>query len=383
MKKLLSLTIATLLCLSMLSAVIIPTAAEAAYPSNPTNALIKSYDVAANGDLLYVAQFGLDFGAYQSKEFDKDPKNLGTLKISNDAYGVAVELPNDGEGATAENPKSASTGKFWYGGLVKGLPFGEGKQYTIKYKIKNDNSGKGTGNNGFFFTGDFENPDATTAGTIRKLSHGSYGNLTTASPFYSLFRDGNKITAEIRSSANAYVKFSDDITLKTPVADADGYVDCQVEIDGYNYYLYVSGGLFDWVECNDAVKAAVHELAVIFYTYSSGGGLKNVEIYKGLTLTNPADFVTTEVTTNPGDTTPDPYAEDDDDVPVPAFTTGQTTTATATDPVNTPEVTTADEAPSDSTAAPDNKNCGGFNALISFTALLACAAAFVVVRKKH
>ncbi len=366
MKKLISAMLAVVFCLTLTVTAMVPVSAAS---DNPTNGLLADPTTAADGTLLYKVQFGYTHGVYQSHEIDRDAANQGVLTIHDDEYGITFTLPADYDHSTQAK-------KWWYGDSIDGLTLAEGNRYTIRYKIRsNENSvdnARGTGNNGFFF-----NTDAS--GLVYDSSYGSYGNLTcvkSAGPFYDLFRKGSHVSGDHLSSGK-YIYFNSESTRDVPVPDADGYVDCKVEVDGFKYHLYINDKFFDCTTIAENDQAIANNLGVIFYTYSSCGSLKDVEIYKGLTDAEPE----VKVTTAEGETTKDPYAED----PIVTTTTDVTTTdepngtttpdATTTE---TPKVNSTTEAPKD-----DEKGCAGVALVAQVVAILGCAVSFVVIRKKH
>lgn len=265
MKKLLSCILCVLMVCTMSS--LFAASASAA----DSNELLKSYADAADGDLLYHVKFGQTSGCYVAKEISRDPASSATVTTSDDGNEVVVSVA------------AATSKRLWYGGVVDGLTLGNGNKYTITFKIKSDNAdANSTGNNGFFFTTD---ADAATYAN----SFGFYGNLSSSSgPFLSLFRGGAKTVGDSFSDGTNYIKTQSALNM-TPEVDADGFCDVAIEIDGYSYTVYLDGGKtkFDSTTIGEEYLATADSFAVIFYTYSSGGAVKDVNIYKGNTITSP------------------------------------------------------------------------------------------------
>ncbi len=360
MKKFVSVALAVIFCLTLAFTAMIPASAAS---DNPTNALLADPTTAADGTLLYKVQFGYTHGVYQSHEIARDAANSGTITIHENELGVTFTLPED------YDHSAAPAKKFWYGDKIEGLVLAEGNRYTIKYKIRSEETDiRGTGNCGFFF-----NTDAL--GSTYATSYGSYGNFNDPDgPFYDLFRSGSHVAGEF--IAGSYVKFNDTPARENPVLDADGYVDCQVEVDGFKYYLYINGNFFDCTTIAADDQVAAGNLGIIFYTYSSCASIKDVEVYKGLSITTPAADTTTE---DNGGTTKDPYAEDDEPTDA-ADTTTEEPAAETTPDAGTTEAPKADTA----TAADEEEvGCGGVAVFAQVVALLGCAVSFVVIRKKN
>ncbi len=367
MKKLISIMLAVMFCLSLSITALIP--ASAASSDNPLNTLLADPATAADGTLLYKVQFGYTYGVYQSHEIIRDKNNKGAVTIHEDELGITFTLDEK------YDHSALPAKKWWYGDSVEGLSLAEGNRYTIKYKIRsNENSvenTRGTGNNGFFFHSD-------AAGMDYETIYGFYGNLTCVKangPFCDLFRSGKHVSGEYISSGS-YIYFNKENTRDVPVPDAEGYVDCSIEVDGFKYYLYINGKFFDCTTIAEADRVS-DQLAVIFYTYSSGGSLKDVEIYKGLSLTTPE----VKDTTAEGGTTKDPYADDEDDIAAPTETTTETPEVTTV----TDEITSTAKADDTTivTEATENKSCGGVTLFAQLVAVLGCGISFVAIRKKH
>ena len=275
MKKLLACILCVLMVCTMSS--LFMTSASAA----ESNDLLKTYAEAADGDLLYHVKFGQSSGCYVSQEFARDPASTATVTVSDDGNEVVVSVA------------AATSKKLWYGGLVEGLELGDGNKYTITFKIKSDNADpNSTGNNGFFFNSD-------DACSTYADSYGFYGNLTAASgPFLSLFKGGSKTFGDIISDGTNYFKTMDLFGMN-PDADADGFCDVAVEIDGYSYTVYLNGGKvkFDTTTLSESSVVLADRFAIIFYTYSSGGAMKDVNIYKGNIITSPVTTTSAPTTT--------------------------------------------------------------------------------------
>ena len=125
MKKFTSLLLAVLMVASLFSTFVVFTSAAG-------NELLKTYDAAAEGDLLYEAKFGQKDGCYQSDVFaagrigDETDANTYSTEISADGKEIKIKyLPKQGD---------LSARRLYYGGKVDGLKVGGGQKYTIVYK---------------------------------------------------------------------------------------------------------------------------------------------------------------------------------------------------------------------------------------------------------
>lgn len=286
MKKILACLLCVMMICSM-SVIAMPGVSAAG------NELLKTYDKAVDGDLLYEVKFGQTDGCYVSNIISKDAASTATVTPSADGREVEVTVG------------AATSKRCWYGGLVNGLELGEGKKYTITLKIKSNNADpNSTGNDGFFFTCD---PAAATYAD----SYGFYGNLSAESgPFLSLFKGGNKTFGDILSDGSSYFKIMDFLEF-LPELDKDNFTNVAIEIDGYKYSVYLDAGkdgmkLFDTTTMTDVALAAAGEFSIIFYTYSSAGSLKDVNIYKGNNISTPVTTTAAPVTTAAPTTTAAP-----------------------------------------------------------------------------
>ena len=95
--------------------------------------------------------------------------------------------------------------------------------------------------------------------------------------------------------------------------------------------------------------------------------LSDVELYKGLVISNPV--VPVYETTQPSETTVTP----------------EITTAPVTEPVTQPvtEPTTEPVTQPVTTQAPEKKSCGKSGTITQFVALICGAAAVIIIKKKH
>ena len=265
MKKVLSLILTLTLLVSM---VCIGTIGASA------NDLSKTYDAAADGDLLYEAKFGETSGVYQPYIFGAGKEeHAKNLVVTPSADGTEVSFV----------PYSGSSGRVFYGGKVDGLTLGADKKYTIELEMKFP-----TGNAGFFFNigspvsydpASTDGNKAMTADLEYYKFFGLYGQTKTEGACFTMSpAAGGKMPGEFVSDPTAYTNIPDAARVGNEV-----YTNVRVEIDGYFYAVYLNDALYDQTTINPSVVNDAPNLAITFYFYNPTATLsaRNVKIYKG------------------------------------------------------------------------------------------------------
>lgn len=268
MKKVLSLVLTlamlvSLVCLGTLGA--------------SANGLVKTYEAAADGDLLYEAKFGETSGVYQPYIFgaamDKDHKDHAAknLVVTPSADGTEISF----------TPSQTAAGRVFYGGKVDGLTLGAGKKYTIELEMKFP-----SGNAGFYFNigdpvkYDPANPEPMTQDTAYLDLFGLYGTTKTSGICFTMsYGAGGKMNGELVSDSAYYT----DIPQEARVGN-DVYTNVKVEIDGYFYAVYLNDKLYDKVTVPHEILDKSNNLGIVFYLYNKTAKLsaKNVKVYKGV-----------------------------------------------------------------------------------------------------
>lgn len=266
MKKILSV----LLCVVMIGAMLCMSVSAA-------NELVKSYDAAKDGELLYEVKFGEKSGVYQPFIFGAGKEvHAKELVVTHSADGNELSLTASG----------ASAGRVFYGGKVDGLKLGAGKKYTIELDMKFPLTSSGNG--GFYFNfGTYAPYDAnSTDGNKAMIADGSYANL------YGIYGrteiEDDCFTLSAGAGAKIPGEFVSDGAVYTAIPAAarvgDEYCKVRVEIDGYFYAVYLNDAFYDQVTLNPTVLDKANDLGITFYVYNKNVNLnvKNVKIYKGV-----------------------------------------------------------------------------------------------------
>ncbi len=286
MKKLTSLLLALMMVLSVLSTFVVFTSAAG-------NDLLKTYDAAAEGEVLYKAKFGETTGAYKSglfaiatKGYDTDTTKFD-VKVTEGGYGVEITY----------TPEKAQ--RMYYGGQVEGLTYGNGEKYTIEYYVHDAETTKTT-NYGVYFNWPkaFET-DNLVAREECKYLLGYYG---TPSIRQTLCVGGDKYTGKYISLDKTYIT---DYTFAKP---ASGYHKVAIEVEDNAFRVYIDGTFFDEGNMYDAQMEMTPNLGISFYLYNTqtyNGDTfkaKDVTIYKGHTeragATYPDYYKTSTTSTN-------------------------------------------------------------------------------------
>ncbi len=295
MKKLTSLLLALMMVLSVLSTFVVFTSAAG-------NDLLKTYDKAADGDLLYQAKFGQKDGAFKSEVFaigkkgDNENTAIFDTKISDDGYSIEFTYVPDKKDNGDNNPR-----RLYYGGIVEGLKHGNGEKYTIEYKVHSTNTSKTT-NYGVHYN--FPNAFATDDLLKRDEYNALLGYYGTPVKRQTLCIGGSKYTGKYISSDQDY------ITEYTFDPDAEGYDTIAIEVEDNAFRVFINGTFFDEGYVYDEQEALASNIGISFYLYNQqtydGDTIKakDVKIYKGHTMSPSAvkpDYYK-PITSNPNST---------------------------------------------------------------------------------
>lgn len=249
MKKILSV----LLCAVMIGAMLCMSVSAA-------NELAKSYDDAKAGELLYDVVFGAKEGAYISDVISK-------------AKECTVETSDGGKTLTLTH-ESAAKGRFWYGGEIAGLEIGEGKSYTLKGKVQIFGTNAGVYIN-------YPNDGATYENL-----YGFYGGRQDNNDM-SLGKGGGKATGSVKKDdgsllcdGSAYAKYDFKAAQE---ANADGFAEFMIVVDGYDFAVYFNNVLFDKHIGTAEEFAKSNKFGIAFYVYNKNSGIiaKDFQVFKG------------------------------------------------------------------------------------------------------
>ena len=278
MKKILSV----LICVVILGAMF-------CMPTFAANELVKSYDAAKDGELLYDVVFNAADGVYVPGVIDK-------------AKECTIETSEDGKTLTLTH--ESVKGRFWYGGEIKGLEVGEGKSYTLKGKVQLFGI-----NAGVYFN---YPTDGTTYGNL----YGFYGGRNDNNDM-TLGKGGGKAVGTVTKEdgtllcdGSAYAKYDFKAAQE---ANADGFAEFMIVVNGYDFSVYFNGVLFDKHVGTAEEFATSNKFGVAFYVYNKDSGIvaKDFQVFKG-DLTNVS--VDTEAPVTEAPTTDAPVTEPDSPV---------------------------------------------------------------------
>ena len=230
---------------------------------------------AKDGDVLYEVNFKGD---------DKyAPANFCVLKGDGT---LATTVSDDGKSATVTYAGTAAGRAFW-GGTIKGLTYGEGKNYTFSMKMAvayTDTDGKlASGNAGVFIN----MPTNTEAQYLLDLGYkslvGYYGcpNIRHVMSYGA----GGKAIGSI-FYGDAYVTDAKYLS----AVDAEGFVDIDFVVTGANVKVFINNVYIDEY---DAFNTGLLEVAPNFglsaYLYNPGAAItiKDAVVYEGNTVKNP------------------------------------------------------------------------------------------------
>ena len=258
---------------------------------------------AKDGDVLYEVNFKGD-DKYAPADFCI-LKGDGTLETT---------VSEDGKSATITYVGTAAGRAFW-GGTIKGLTYGEGKNYTFSMKMAvayTDTDGKlASGNAGVFIN----MPENTEAQYLLDLGYKSlvgYYGCPNIRHVMSYGAGGKSIGSVFYG--DAYV--TDAKYLST--VDAEGFVDLDFVVTGSNVKVFINNVYIDEY---DAFNTGLLEVAPNFglsaYLYNPNAAItiKDAVVYEGNTVKNPTypdyyvagEYVTGYETAKTGDVlfTPD------------------------------------------------------------------------------
>ena len=290
MKKFTSLLLVVLMVASLLSTFVVFTSAAG-------NELLKTYDAAAEGELLYEALFGKTEGCYQSAPFatgrigDETDANTFNTQISADGKEIKITyLPKQGD---------LGVRRFYYGGKVEGLKVGGGQKYTIIYNVHTPDVSN-TINYGVYynFPTSFESDDFVQRDEYTYML-GYYGTPDTRQ---TLCHGGSKYTGKYISSDNDYIT-------SVLFPETNGYNEVAIEVEDNAFRVYIDNVLFDEGYVYDGTNAICENLGISFYLYNNQTydgdtfTAKDVKVYKGHVKKNTAtvpDYA--KVESNPNST---------------------------------------------------------------------------------
>ena len=256
---------------------------------------VTGYETAKTGDILFTPDFSRKDTGFSAR----------FLAANGEKFGITLD-PNDKDYIKIEQDGSAEKGTY-FGSVVNGLEINPETRYTTEWKVKT-----GAKNTGFCFAVPTLHPFNN--------SFNIYGNFQTGS--FATEHGSTKIT-NINTPGQEYVPVSD-LGL-----DADGYASFRVEMHGYKatiYYLNAEGKWtsYNEIDMTNTTKATdgtpyPHEtgfqLCVGFYLHNKNlvAEYKDINIYKGLLITDPEgklDPVITEPAPETTEPAPDTTAPD-------------------------------------------------------------------------
>ena len=275
MKKFTSLLLVVLMVASLFSTFVVFTSAAG-------NELLKTYDAAAEGELLYEAKFGQKDGCYQSDVFaagrlgDETDANVYSTKVSEDGKEIQITyLPVQGD---------LKARRLYYGGKVDGLKVGGGQKYTIVYNVHTPDVSN-TINYGVYYN--FPTSFAETDLVQRVEYQYMLGYYGTPDTRQTLTIGGSKYTGKYISSCNDYIT-------SVLYPETNGYNEIAIEVEDNAFRVYVDNIFFDEGYVYDGTNAICENLGISFYLYNNqtyAGDTftaKNVKVYKGHTKKNTA-----------------------------------------------------------------------------------------------
>ena len=255
MKKTLSLALVLTMILSLVSMLGLTVSAA--------NGLEKTYEAANDGDVLYNVLFNQTEGVYVP--------GIISAKNQNVIDKTEITFADDGKSVTLKHANDADE-RFWWGGSVQGLTYGEGKSYTIEAEITFTSN-----NAGFYITNGVHDSDKFADSTYTKM-YGIYGKLTG-----SIMFGGTRIPAKYLCNTTGYVSWYGNYPEIT--SDSDVYKSITKKytfvVDGYDMYVYVDGYFFDYLPISP--YAGQDEVGISAYINNKGTTvtIKDVVIKKG------------------------------------------------------------------------------------------------------
>lgn len=242
-------------------------------------ALVAAMGISASakeGDVLYEVNFKGD-DKYSPADFCL-LKGDGTL---------ATTVSDDGKSATITYVGTAAGRAFW-GGTIKGLTYGEGKNYTFSMKMAvatytNDSGALASGNAGVFIN----MPTNTEAQYLLDLGYKSLVGYYGCPDIRHVmsYGAGGKAIGTI-FYGDAYVTDAKYLS----AVDAEGFVDIDFVVTGANVKVFINNVYIDEY---DAFNTGLLEVAPNFglsaYLYNPNAAItiKDAVVYEGNTVKNP------------------------------------------------------------------------------------------------
>ncbi|MBQ2242156.1 MAG: hypothetical protein II319_08465 [Clostridia bacterium] len=230
---------------------------------------------AKDGDLLYTVNFKGD---------DKfAPAKFACLK----GEDVITAVPSDdGSSVTATYSADADAGRAFWGGAIKGLTYGEGKQYTITMKMAiayTETDGKlSSGNAGVFINMLNTTDSQYIMDQGYKALVGYYG-CPNIRHTMSYGAGGKSIGAFL--SKDAYITDAKYLLSH----DADGFYDMTFAVDGKNVKVYINNVYLDEYDAfNDGLLEKAENVGFVIYLYNKSASItvKDAKVYEGITVKN-------------------------------------------------------------------------------------------------
>ena len=286
--------------------------ATAQYPDyykNPVNQLVKEYDDAKFGDLLYAPDFTATQGVWTLADSSGSTKDYFNITTTKDTL-------------TVQNKDGKSEKGKHLGSAINGLNITDKTEYTFTFKINNTDNG----NIGVGFA-------ASNVLAVSGFHYNLYGDFNFLNPSAVTQRGGSKLSSSERATTS--------YTSINPKIDADHYTYIKIELDGYKatvYYLAADDTWakfdsfdmmnVDYVSGENTLNSNGYEglsVACTLYVHNknTAGTIKEVGIYKGLTVTQTSLKYEEETTATPETTA------------APAETTAPSTGEPTTPPVST------------------------------------------------
>ena len=233
--------------------------------------LEKSYNDAANGDLLYLADFaagGVFFGESLNPEADAEANH--DYIVSDD--GLAVTIKGRADGTDAQM-------NVW-GGPVAGLKADASTNYTMTFRIRcNGNLAK----NNSIAVGGWALSDSEYA------NYSLYGNFNTTNSDGSVYDQRRTAMFDVLTKSD-YV-----FGVQDAYQDAEGFITIKMEYDGaaskFTAYAAMdsaeNGYAWSALDTRDMTIGASDNMGVYFHAYYSvvDTTVSDVKIFKGIGLT--------------------------------------------------------------------------------------------------
>lgn len=263
MKKILTALLSSALILSL-----------AATVGAANSQLEKSYDEAADGELLYVVDFSSTGGAFNPGSCYAQVDALANHYYTPEDDGLTVEITPVEDGADGVL-------NVW-GGTIEGLPANSKTSYTMVYKVRaNGEYGK---NNSIGVGG-------WLTGTEGYKFYSNYGNHNTMAEDGSVYTERRTALSSTNIKVGEYVygvqdAYEDDdgfitmmIEFDGPTATMNGYVAMADAEDGYDWKLLETQPMADMSDDDN--------MCLMFYVYYHNveHTVSNVRYFKGIGLT--------------------------------------------------------------------------------------------------